>query len=95
MVIYNIFIKFLFDFNVLVFEVFVLFEKMKVMGIIFSFYIYLILIDGCCKKNRIEKVLLFFEEMDEKGFFFCFVAYCSLINSFGKVKCYDVVKELF
>ncbi|KAJ8539279.1 hypothetical protein K7X08_013531 [Anisodus acutangulus] len=92
---YNTIIKSLFESKAHVSEASSWFERMKENGVAPSSFTYSILIDGYCKRNRVEKALALLEEMDEKCFPPCPAAYCSLINSLGKAKRYEAANELF
>ncbi|KAL0857438.1 hypothetical protein Bca101_062592 [Brassica carinata] len=83
---YDVLIGTLFESNAPDSEVMYLFDQMKSDGTVSpTKYTYSVLIDGFCKRNRVDKALLLLEEMDEEAGLPPFPpVYCSFINTLGK-----------
>ncbi|KAL0857437.1 hypothetical protein Bca101_062591 [Brassica carinata] len=83
---YDALIETLFESNAPNSEVLYLFDQMKSDGTVSpTKYTYSVLIDGFCKRNRVDKALLLLEEMDEKAGLPPFPpVYCSFINTLSK-----------
>ncbi|KAL0857497.1 hypothetical protein Bca101_062651 [Brassica carinata] len=83
--VYDALIRTLFESNAPDSEVMYLFDQMKSDGTVSpTKYTYSVLIDGYCKRNRVDKALLLFGEMDEEGLPPFPPVYCSFINILGK-----------
>ncbi|KAJ0238439.1 Pentatricopeptide repeat-containing protein [Hirschfeldia incana] len=83
---YDALIKTLFESNAPDSEVSYLVDQMKKSDGTVSptKYTYSVLIDGFCKRNRVDKALLLLQEMDEGGLPPFPPVYCSFINTLGK-----------
>ncbi|XP_056843986.1 pentatricopeptide repeat-containing protein At3g16010-like isoform X2 [Raphanus sativus] len=82
---YDALIEALFESNAPDSEVMYLFDQMKADGTVSpTKYTYSVLIDGFCKRNRVDKALLLLEEMDEGGLPPFPKVYCTFITTLGK-----------
>lgn len=68
-----------------------MYDKMRERGIEGDVYLYIVMINFCCRKEDMKRVCCLFDEMVEKSIFFNVYSYGVLINGLCKVGELEVV----